>query len=81
MTQDALLQRITTRPNVFGDKPVIRDRRSSVELVLSRLAQGASYAAIGDDYPGLEQDDINAGLADAHAVIAHDRIDRVAVAG
>ena len=81
MNPDTLLQRITTRPDVFGGKPVIRDLRISVELVLSLLAQGESYAAILDDYPGLDQDDINACLAYAHAVIAHDRIDRIAVAG
>jgi uncharacterized protein (DUF433 family) len=40
MNQDTLLQRITTRTEVFGGKPIIRDLRSSVELVLSLLAQG-----------------------------------------
>ncbi len=81
MNQDILLQRITTRPEVFSGKPIIRDLRISVELVLSLLAQGESYATILEDYPGLDQDDINACLAYAHAVIAHDRIDRIAVAG
>ncbi len=81
MHQDELLQRITTRPDVFGGKPIIRDLRISVELVLSLLAQGESYDEILDDYPGMDQADINACLAYAHAVIAHDRIDRIAVAG
>jgi uncharacterized protein (DUF433 family) len=81
MYQDHLLQRITTRPDVFGGKTIIRDLRISVELVLSLLAQGESYASILDDYPGLDQADINACLAYAHAVVAHDRIDRIAVAG
>ena len=30
-----LLKRITARPDVFGGKPIIRDMRISVELVLS----------------------------------------------
>ena len=34
-----LLQRITARPEVFGGKPIIRDLRISVELVLSLLCQ------------------------------------------
>lgn len=34
------LQRITARPEVFGGKPIIRDLRVSVELVLGLLAQG-----------------------------------------
>jgi hypothetical protein len=44
MNQDALPQRITTRPDVFGGKPIVRDLRISVELVLSLLAQGESYS-------------------------------------
>ena len=38
--QTNLLRRITARPEVFGGKPIIRDMRISVELVLSLLAQG-----------------------------------------
>jgi len=81
MTQDELLQRITARPDVFGGKPIVRNLRISVEMVLSLLAQGESPDAILSDYPGLEQADISACLAYARAVIAHDRIDRIAVAG
>ena len=33
-----LLKRITARPDVFGDKPIIRDMRVSVELILSLLS-------------------------------------------
>ena len=55
--------------------------RISVELVLSLLAQGETPDAILDDYPDLEPDDIRACLAYAHAVIAHDRLDAVQVAG
>lgn len=73
MNQHDLLQRITARPDVFGGKPIIRDLRISVEMVLSLLARGETAAAILDDYPGLEADDITACLAYAHAVVAHDR--------
>ncbi|WP_295448448.1 DUF433 domain-containing protein [uncultured Thiodictyon sp.] len=81
MNQHDLLQRITARPDVFGGKPIIRDLRISVEMILSLLAQGETAAAILDDYPGLEADDITACLAYAHAVVAHDRIERIAVLG
>ncbi len=33
-----LLARITARSDVFGGKPIVRDTRVSVELVLSLLA-------------------------------------------
>ena len=74
-----LLQRITARPDIFGGKPIIRDLRLSVELVLSLLAQGVTPDVILDDYPGLELDDILACTAYAHAVIARDTLAPVAV--
>ena len=76
---DELLQRITARPDVFGGKPIIRDLRVSVELVLSLLAQGVAPDAILDDYPDLEPDDILACTAYAHAVIAGDTLAAISV--
>lgn len=35
MADPKLLKRITVRPEVFGGKPIIRDMRISVELILS----------------------------------------------
>jgi len=55
--------------------------RISVELILSLLAQGQTTEAILTDYPDLEPDDILACLAYAHAVITHDSLDAVGVAG
>ncbi len=81
MIDEALLKRITVNSTIFGGKPLIRGMRISVELVLSLLAQGETQEAILDDYPDLEPDDIRACLAYAHAVIAHDSLDAVQVAG
>ena len=75
-----LLNRITVRPDVFGGKPIIRDTRLSVELILSLLAQGVTAEAILDDYPKLEADDIRACIAYAHAVVADDTLAAVSVA-
>ena len=71
---DELLKRITARPDVFGGKPIIRDLRVSVELVLSLLSQGVAPEAILEDYPDLNFDDIRACTAYAHAVIARDTL-------
>ena len=57
---DELLKRITARPEVFGGKPIIRDLRVSVELILSLLSQGVAPEAILEDYPDIEFDDIRA---------------------
>ena len=78
--QTNLLGRITAHPDVFGGKPIIRDMRISVELVLSLLAQGVTPEAILDDYPDLEPDDIRACTAYAHAIIARDTLSAVTVA-
>ncbi len=80
MTRSELLKRITARPDIFGGKPIIRDMRVSVELILSLLAQGVTAEAILDDYPDLEPEDIRACVAYAHAVIAHDTLSAVSVA-
>ena len=72
MSHSELLQRITVRPDVFGGKPIVRDMRLSVELILSLLAQGVTTEEILDDYPKLEADDVRACIACAHAVIADD---------
>lgn len=80
-TEQELLKRITANPEIFGGKPIIRGMRISVELVLSLLAQGVTVDEIVEDYPDIEPDDIRACLAYAHAVIAHDTLDAVRVAG
>ncbi len=80
MTDPHLLERIRTNPQIFGGKPIIRDLRISVELVLSLLAQGETLENLLADYPGLEVEDIRACLAYAHAVIADESLEAVRVA-
>lgn len=63
MAKDALLQRITANPAIFGGKPIIRGMRISVELILSLLTQGETWDDLLADYPDLEPDDIRACLA------------------
>ena len=79
MTDKQLLMRITTNREIFSGKPIIRGMRISVEMIVSLLAQGATVNELLDDYPDLEVDDIQACLAYAHAVIAHDSLDNVRV--
>ena len=79
MTQAKLLARITARPDVFGGKPIVRDMRISVELILSLLAQGVSQEELLRDYPRLEPEDIRACVAYAHAVVAGDSLAAVSV--
>ena len=80
-TEQELLKRITANPEIFGGKPIIRGMRISVELILSLLAQGMTVDEITEDYPDIEPDDVRACLAYAHAIIAHDTLDAVRIAG
>jgi len=80
MSHEAMLSRITSNPDIFGGKPIIRGMRISVELILALLAQGETQAELLEDYPDLEPEDIRACVAYAHAVIAHDSLAAVRVA-
>ena len=80
MIEPRLLERIRSNPEIFGGKPIVRDLRISVELILSLLAQGETEQNLLADYPGLEPDDIRACLAYAHAVIANESLAAVRVA-
>ena len=74
-----LLERVTSRPDVLGGKPIIRDMRIPVEFVLSLLSQGVTQDEVLDDYPKLEPEDIRACIAYAHTVIAGDSLAPVSV--
>ncbi len=75
MDEKALLERITVNPAIFGGKPIIRGRRLAVEHVLGMLAAGDSTETILAGYPWLELEDIQACLAYAHKLVAHERIE------
>ena len=55
-------------------KPVVRGTRVPVELLLRKLAEGASLEELLDAYPRLTVDDIRASLAYAADTIAHESI-------
>lgn len=69
-----LLARITTRPDVFGGKPIVRDMRIAVEHILGMLAAGDSTQCILKEYPFLEPEDIRACLVFAHRSLAGEQV-------
>ena len=75
MTEDALLQRITVDPEIFGGKPIIRGRRLAVEHVLGMLAAGDDVNTILEGYPWLEREDVQACLAYARRLVGHERVE------
>jgi uncharacterized protein (DUF433 family) len=67
-------ERIEINPNVMMGKPVIRGTRIPVELLLRKLADGATETDLLDAYPRLTREDIRAGLGYAADVLAHEDI-------
>ena len=63
MTREDLLLRITVDPNVCFGKPCVRGHRIWVSLILDLLASGSTTRDILEDYPGLEEADVRAGIA------------------
>ncbi len=73
--EERLLQRITTNPQIFGGKPIIRGKRLAVEHVLSMLAAGDTPETILQGYPWLEMDDIRACLVYARRLVGRERVE------
>ncbi len=66
--------RVEINPNVMIGKPVIRDTRIPVELLIRKLSEGATEDELLDAYPRLTIDDIKAALAYAADTLAHETI-------
>ena len=79
MDAQSLLARITVNPAIFGGKPIIRGRRLAVEHVLGQLAAGDTPETLLEGYPWLEREDIQACLLYAQRVVAHERVEPLAV--
>jgi len=65
---------IEINPEIMLGKPVIRGTRIPVELVLRKLAEGATDVELLDAYPTLTKDGIKAALEYAARTIAHEEI-------
>ena len=63
MNTEDLLSRITINPKVMVGKPTIRGMRITVEQILRALAGGITVNELLQDYPDLEQEDLQAVFA------------------
>lgn len=64
----ALLKRIVSNPKVLSGKPIVRDTRIPVSLILNFVANGMTVEEICKEYPQLEDEDIRAALVFAEKV-------------
>ncbi len=69
-----MTDRIEINHAVMQGKPVVRNTRIPVELVLRKLGEGATFEDLLDAYPRLTADDIRACLAYAADAIAHETV-------
>jgi len=53
MKEERLLKRIVVDPKIMLGKPVIKGTRLTVEIVVEKIAYGASAEDIKKDYPFL----------------------------
>ncbi|WP_375418600.1 DUF433 domain-containing protein [uncultured Hymenobacter sp.] len=73
-TKNMAFDRITASHEIMLGKPVIRGTRLTVELLLRKLAQGATAADLLRMYPQLEAADVQAALEYAAAMLAEEEI-------
>ena len=60
-------ERIVVNPRVLGGKPVVKDTRIPVSLILNLLAYGYTIERVVEAYPSLTVTDVRAALAYASA--------------
>ncbi len=73
-SKQLLLERITVDPKIMVEKPIIRGLRITVEQILKALAGGVNQEDLLEDYPELEQEDIQAVLLYAAERVEEDHV-------
>ena len=74
MTEEKLLKRIVIDPKIMLGKPVIKGTRLTVELIVEKIAFGATVETLKKDYPFLTEDDVRAALLYAAKRPAHEEV-------
>jgi uncharacterized protein (DUF433 family) len=64
--------RIEVNPKVMLGKPVVRGTRITVELILRKLAEGATHRDLLEAYPHLTQEGIQAAIGYAADAVAQE---------
>lgn len=72
-----LISRITINPEICHGKPIVRNMRWPVEVILDMLGSGMEIATILEDHPELEKEDILASLYYAKLAISGDILKEV----
>ena len=65
---------IAVDPTVMLGKPTIRGTRITVELILRKMAEGATEAELIEAYPQLSAESVHAAMAYAADTLAHEEL-------
>jgi uncharacterized protein (DUF433 family) len=74
MKTQKLINRIVCEPNIMLGKPVVKGTRLTVELIIEKIAYGATFEDLMRDYPFLVEEDIRASLLYAAKQLANEDI-------
>jgi uncharacterized protein (DUF433 family) len=74
MTEKTLLKRIAIDPKIMLGKPVIKGTRLPVDIIVEKIAYGATTDDLKKDYPFLKEEDIRAALLYAAKRIANEEV-------
>jgi len=66
--------RVEINPDIMLGKPIIKGTRISVELILRKLSEGATFEQLLTTYEHLSKEDIYASLNYASDLIANEEI-------
>ena len=67
-----ITDRIEINPKVMMGKPVVRNTRIPVELILRKISEGATEEDLMEAYPKLTRVDIHAAVGYAADTLAHE---------
>lgn len=74
-----IIDRITINPDICHGKPVVRNLRYPVEMILELLSSGMTIEQILNDYEDLEREDILACLNYATKLTQVKSINKIAI--
>jgi uncharacterized protein (DUF433 family) len=74
LIEKTLLKGIVIDPKIMLGKPVIKGTRLSVEIVVEKIAYGATIDDLKHDYPFLKEEDVSPALLYAAQRIANKEV-------
>jgi uncharacterized protein (DUF433 family) len=74
MIEEELIKRVVVDPKIMLGKPVIKGTRLTVELIVEKMAYGATLDDLMKDYPFLTEKDIRSALLYAAKRLAHEEV-------